>query len=112
MGLAPGPWVARTRRRMRAAAETRRGGKGRRLDKIIQKIHTTMDFLPECQYLGVGRKRREVRERRRDRQSLRAIGGRTACTLVTLNRGRSVLLDTDLPPRPARPSSRGPGSDS
>ena len=72
MGLAPGPWVARKRRRMSAAEELRRGEKGRRLDKvkiswstidifmwplqIIQKIHTTMDFLPECQYLGVGRR--------------------------------------------------------
>ena len=32
-------------------------------------------------------------------------------SLQTLNRERSVLLDTDLPPQPVRPSSREPGSD-
>ena len=59
---------------MRGAAEIRRGERGRQLDKvnkylsinshifmprpqIIQKIHTTMDFLLECQYLEDGRKR-------------------------------------------------------
>ena len=73
MALAPGPWVARKRRRMRGAAEIRRGEKGKLLDKvkislltlniftsplqIIRKIHTIMDFLLECQYLGAGRKR-------------------------------------------------------
>ena len=34
MALAPGPWVARKRRRMRGAAETRRGEKGKQLDKV------------------------------------------------------------------------------
>merc|ERR1719447_2181974 len=48
MVLAPGPLVAKRRRRRPAAVEIRRAGKGMQQDKITQRTHTTTAYPPEC----------------------------------------------------------------
>merc|ERR1719394_1132609 len=113
MVLAPGPSVAKRRRRRPAAVEIRRAGEGMQQDKITQRTHTTTASPPEClSSEDLERRRCEVKELQQGKPSPRATGGRTACTLVNNNnKEKNGHQDTALPLQPAPPSSKGRGSD-
>merc|ERR1712115_346913 len=78
---APGPLVAKRRRRRPAAVEIRRAGKGTQQDKITQRTHTTTASPPACLSLeDLERRRCEVKEPPQGKPSPRVTGGRTGCT--------------------------------
>merc|ERR1719282_1976995 len=60
---APGPSVAKRRKRRPGAVEIRRAGKGMQQDKITQRTPTTTASPPEClSSEDLERRRREVKE--------------------------------------------------